>query len=218
MTNFNKIGKNRRLLKEIQGHMRLKTPANSDAIRLEYLSTLWKRLVQPLNESSENVQEVIDFMDANYLTRDDWTSITELGLADCAVENVKLDTKTKSAFTRIYNAASHPMPFMKASAVFATKGAKKEQADFEDVIEASDDDIAPEEKEALDEEAGGEEALKKDKYVTKPKKKAAPKKAAAKRKAKDEDEDDEDDEDIKPPKKKTASAGRGRGRGRGRGH
>ena len=223
-------GKLSRAVKEIQGHMRLRASGDRHEIRQQYLPSLWSQLIRPLNENGKDaVPEVIELMDSYYLTREDWDSILELGLGPMDMESVKLDTQTKSTFTRIYNAASHPMPFMKASSIAAPKKVGREKPDLEEAIDESDegeevlgeDEVKKEEDDAMD--------LKKDKYIKAPKKKpaakvaAAPKKAAATKKgkkAKEESEESEEDseEDVKPKKGRGAGAGRGgAGRGRGRG-
>lgn len=84
-----------------------------------------------------------------------------------------------------YNAASHPVPFMKASNVTApVKAAAKEAPDLEEAIEEDDDAQAAEPVEAADDD---EIDFKKDKYIKQPKKKPAAKKASAKADADDDD-------------------------------
>lgn len=166
------------------------------------------------------MSDVIDLMDSYFLTRDDWDAIKELGLGPMNEEGVTIEPQTKSTFTRIYNQQSHPLPFMKASAVVATaKATAKEKPDLEDALEASDEEeaLAPDEVKKDDEE---DLDLTKDKYIKPSKpgkkkaaakaKKPAAKKAPAKGKKKaaadDDDDDDMDDfvvsdEDEKPKKK-----------------
>jgi replication factor C subunit 1 len=74
-----------------------------------------------------------------------------------------------------YNLQSHPLPFMKASQVFAPKKQVKERPDLEEAIEESDEGEAPEA--ALKEEEEDND-LSKDKYIKAPKKKPAPKAAS----------------------------------------
>jgi replication factor C subunit 1 len=79
-------------------------------------------------------------------------------------ENVKFDSQTKSAFTRIYNQQSHPLPFMKANN--SSKKLSKDKPDLEEAIDESDNseelaaNIGDEDEEELD---------LKDKYVKAPK-------------------------------------------------
>ena len=143
----------------------------------------------------------------------------ELGLGDMDMENNKIDSQSKSAFTRLYNSQPHPLPFMKASQIVAPKKKGKERPDLEEALDESDSGADTGDDQAvLDDEQPLD--LKKDKYVKAPKKSAAKAskagKAAAKGKGKGNDEDDDIelengvDEDIKPDKGKgKGKAGRG---------
>ena len=205
--------------------MRLRTSADRHEIRQQYLPSLWNKTVGILkDEGKEAVQDVIDFMDSYYLTRDDFDAVLELGVGNFDMEKIKIESSTKAAFTRMYNSQNHPMPFVKASNVMglAKAGAKREKPDLEEAVEDSEGEeaLADADPAADDDELD----LKKDKYIKAPKKKTA--KAAAggaakgKGKRKKADEDDDDDsaaESEQEPKKKRASTGAGRGRGGGRG-
>ena len=207
--------------------MRLKASGDRHEIRQQYLPALWNKTVRPLQASGkEAVQDVIDFMDSYYLTKDDYDAIIELGVGPMDQENVKLETATKAAFTRTYNLQSHPLSFIKASSVGNPIGgkSKKEKPDLEEAVDESDDDAMVVDVVEVDDEEDGEIDLKKDKYIAKPKKKPAKKAAATKGKGKSKakDDDDEDDdgseepEEAKPKKKASARGGRGGGRGRGK--
>lgn len=181
-----------RYVKEIQGHMRLRSSGDRDEIRQQYMPLVWEKLVRRLqNEGKDSVEEVIDFMDSYFLTREDWDALLELGLGPMDESTVKLETQTKAAFTRVYNQRSHPLPFMKASNVVAPKKTPKEKPDIEDAIDESDEEeMVEEESKEQDEEE--ELDLKKDKYVSLPKKKAAAGKGKkGKQKAADDDEAEE---------------------------
>jgi len=166
-------------------------------------------------EGKESVPEIIDLMDSYFLTRDDWDAVMELGVGPMDAAIIKLDTQTKTAFTRLYNGQSHPLPFMKASNAAAPKGisGKREKPDLEEAIDESDDgEVVDEIKDEDDDD--GEVDLSKDKYVKQPKKKkAAAAKPAAKGTAKgkgkkkaaaEEDEKDDDSEEEVKPKKARA--------------
>ncbi|KAI4207153.1 MAG: hypothetical protein LQ346_000731 [Caloplaca aetnensis] len=215
--NNSKYGKLMRLLKEIQGHMRLHASGDRHQIRQEYLPLLWQKLVNYLNvKGKEGVPDIIPLMDSYFLTKDDWDAIVELGVGPMNENQVKLDTQTKATFTRMYNQQSHPLPFMKASQVLAPKKVKKDAPDLEEAIEESDDgDASDVEGKGDDEEE--ELDLTKDKYVKAPsKKKAAAKrdegttaakgkaKGKGKGKAKAESEvDEESEQEIKKPTPKS---------------
>jgi replication factor C subunit 1 len=188
-----------RYVKEIQGHMRLRTTGNRDEIREQYLPLLQKKIIRRLmEEGKDSVDSVIDLMDDYYLTRDDFDAMLELGLGPMNESNIKIETQVKATFTRLYNSRSHPMPFIKASSVLAPKKAAKDKPDIEDAIDESD------EEEVVDEIKDDEEELdlKKDKYVSLPKKKKAPAKGKKAKKAADDDEDEEE----KPKKGRKAKA------------
>ncbi|KUI73730.1 Replication factor C subunit 1 [Cytospora mali] len=198
--NNSKLGKLGRYVREIHSHMRLKSSGDATEIRQQYLPILWYQLIKRLSfEGKDCIDEVIDLMDSYYLTREDFDAILELGVGPQHEDLVKIETLTKTAFTRKYNTMSHPVPFMKASSVTAPKKAAKDVPDLEDAIEADDDEADVAEPAGDDDE---EIDLKKDKYIKQPK--AKPKRAT-KKKAADED-DDEDDGDGK------ATKGRGKGK------
>jgi replication factor C subunit 1 len=155
-----------------------------------------------MNEGKDSVEDVIDFMDSYFLTRDDFDAVMELGLGPMDQSNVKIDTQTKATFTRVYNQRSHPLPFMKASQVVAPKAAPKEKPDIEDAIEESDEEEVVEEAKEDDEELD----LKKDKYVSQPKKKAASKGKKTKKAAAEDDFIDDSEEKPKKGRKGKAKA------------
>ena len=193
-----------RFIKEIQGHMRLRASGDRHEIRQQYLPVLWYRLVHELQvQGKDGLADIIDLMDSYYLTKEDWDAILELGVGPMDMATIKIDSQSKSAFTRTYNQMAHPLPYMKASQVVAPKKKSKERPDLEEAIDESDSGLSSGENEAvLDDDEPLD--LKKDKYVAAPKKKkAAAKKAGAKGKGKAKNEDDDNDEseeDVKPQK------------------
>ncbi|KAI1825382.1 DNA replication factor C, large subunit [Xylaria intraflava] len=187
--NNSKYGKLGRYIREIHSHMRLKASGDHNEIRQQYLPVLWAHLIKRLaDEGKESIEEVIELMDSYFLTREDLDCIKELGVGPQHEDAVSIDTQTKSTFTRQYNVMSHPVPFMKASAVVGSKKVAKEKPDLEEAIEEEDDGEAPEAAEAVDEE---DEDITKDKYIQKPKAKGAKRgsKKAPKKEADDEDDD-----------------------------
>jgi len=131
-------------------------------------------------EGKEAVSEIIQCMDDYFLTKDDWDAIIELGVGPMDEKAVNIPGPTKSAFTRMYNQMSHPMPFMKASSVATTKATKKEAPDFESAIAESEDEMAG--AADVDKAEADEADITKDKYVKQPKKESASKKATASKK------------------------------------
>ncbi|KAL2832985.1 hypothetical protein BDW59DRAFT_169242 [Aspergillus cavernicola] len=204
-----KQGKLARYVKEIQGRMRLRASGDRHEVRQQYIPLLWDKLVRRLMiDGKEGVEDVIDLMDAYFLTREDWDALVELGLGPMHESKVKLETQTKATFTRLYNQRSHPLPYMKASNVLAPKKAPKEKPDIEDAIDDSDgEEVLADDTKAEDE--SDEIDLKKDKLIRMPKKKGGTAKSTAKSgsakgkaKSKKASEDDfvDDDEEPKPKK------------------
>jgi replication factor C subunit 1 len=100
--NNSKYGKLGRFVREIHSHMRLKSSGDHNEIRQQYLPVLWHQLVKRLEvEGKEAVEDVINLMDSYYLTREDFDSIKELGVGYQSEDTVKLETQTKSTFTRM---------------------------------------------------------------------------------------------------------------------
>ncbi|KAJ6789393.1 hypothetical protein PWT90_00946 [Aphanocladium album] len=190
--NLSKSGKLGRYIREIHSHMRLKSSGDHNEIRQQYMPVLWKQLIDKLQlEGSEAVSDVIELMDAYYLTREDFDAIQELGVGPMDESNVKIESKAKAAFTRTYNAMSHPVPFMKANTnVVAPKKLAKDMPDLEEAIEEEDDAEVVEAPVEEDDEID----FKKDKYIKQPKAKKATKKSKAKA---------EDDAEEEKPKAKS---------------
>lgn len=199
--------------------MRLRASGDRHEIRQQYLPVLWVRLIKDLEKyGKDQVEKVIDLMDSYFLTKDDWDAIMELGVGPMNMESIRIDTQSKSAFTRIYNQKSHPLPFMKASNILAPKKSTKDKPDLEEALDNTDDDDDPTVDAAdVDDDNDAPLDLKKDKYVKAPKKKAAAKKAAPKSKGKakmgedseeDINDDEDDEEDVKPKKRKAPVKGK----------
>ncbi|EWC47549.1 hypothetical protein DRE_03169 [Drechslerella stenobrocha 248] len=207
-----KQGKLMRFVKEIQSHMRLRCSADRHEVRQFYVPMFWQMLARRLErEGKDAVGEMIELMDDYFLTKEDYDAIIELGLGPLSEETLNVPSAAKSAFTRAYNAASHPMPFMKASNIMASKGkaGRREQPDLEEAIEEEDGELEVAEEAGEDEE---DNDLTKDKYVKQAKAKGKGK-AAAKGKGKGKKAataDDDEDEEDEPKAKKAAAKGKGR--------
>ncbi|KAJ3072599.1 hypothetical protein HDU98_003322 [Podochytrium sp. JEL0797] len=154
-------GKSMRLLKEVQLHMRLHVSADKNEVRQSYLPALAPLVTLPLvkQEQSAGIAQVIQTMDEYYLTREDWDSILELGLEECSgkVLTAEIATATKSAFTRTYNKANHPKPFMTTSLLKASRGggaggSSSEGVDLEEAMENDDAVVAAGDEEDADED------------------------------------------------------------------
>ncbi|KAF2708430.1 DNA replication factor C, large subunit [Pleomassaria siparia CBS 279.74] len=214
-----------RMVKEIQSHMRLRSSGDRHEVRQQYMPLFWTQLVKRLEaEGQSAIPEVIELMDSYFMTKDDFDAIVELGVGPMTDQRINIDKQVKAAFTRQYNQASHPLPFMKASNVFATKAAKKEKPDLEEALDESDDGEVVDEIKVDDDET----ELAKDKYVKQPKKKKAPakktqpqktkgkKKAAAAAADQNDDIEDESEEEVKPKGRGKGKAAAGAGAAKGR--
>ena len=210
-----------RFVKEIQGHMRLRASGDRHEIRQQYLPILWYKLIKELEaEGKEGIDDIVQLMDSYFLTKDDWDAILELGVGPMDEKSISIPTQTKTAFTRNYNARSHPLPFMKAGSVVAPK-AKRDKPDLEEALDDLDEgeEVIDEDAEEDVDEDDKPLDLKKDKYVKAPKKKAkstskkAPTKGKGKSKVKDESEEDIDDEDSEEHRKPAKGKGSAKGRG-----
>lgn len=185
--------------------MRLRSSGDRHEIRQQYMPLLWHKLIKKLEvEGKDGVQSTIDLMDSYFLTKDDWEAILELGVGSMHKDSIKLDPPIKSMFTRLYHQASHPMPFMKSTALGQPKANSKSKPDLDEAIDESDDDEVVEEIKEESEGEDAETALTKDKYVAKPKKKSAASANKGKTKSKKKGEDEDEDEEADEMPKKTA--------------
>lgn len=141
-------GKLNRFLGEIHGRMRLKISADRRETLMSYLPVLSPKLIDPLSQDggADAVDGIIDLMDDYYLTKEEWDNLVEVMAMGKSTDELlkKIPSATKSAFTRKYNKASHPIPFQKeVLAATASKKIKSEALpDVEELaeIDAEDED------------------------------------------------------------------------------
>ena len=103
--NNSKQGKLTRLLREIQGHMRLRISGDRYEVRQSYMQTIFDRLVRRFaKDGAEAIDDIITLMDEYYLTKEDFDSIVELSLGPNNGEELmkKVTPNAKAAFTRKY--------------------------------------------------------------------------------------------------------------------
>jgi replication factor C subunit 1 len=101
--NNSKQGKLSRLLREIQGHMRLRISGDRNEVRQSYMQTIFDRLVRRFaKDGSDAVDEIIELMDEYYLTKEDFDSIIEMSLGPNNGEVLMkgVPANAKAAFTR----------------------------------------------------------------------------------------------------------------------
>jgi replication factor C subunit 1 len=101
--NNSKQGKLMRLLREIQGHMRLRISGDRNEVRQSYMQTLFDRLVRRFAlEGATSIDEIIVLMDEYFLTKEDFDSIVELSLGDGEALMKRVSPNAKASFTRKY--------------------------------------------------------------------------------------------------------------------
>lgn len=176
--NNSKTLKYLRLLQELQYHTRMRTSTSKTELRLDYMAALKDRMTVPLlKEQEAGIDKVVEVMDYYFMSREDWDSVLDFGVGNNAGADVlkKIPTKVKSAFTRKYNAALHPVAIYKTGNSIGSGVARKQNVDFEDVVEddtAKDDEEPEVENDSYD--------AKKDKLIKEVKPKKAAKKTAKK--------------------------------------
>ena len=101
--NNSKLRKNERLCTELATHMHMNIGGGASAVALDYLPTLKDHMFAPMESKKEaGIGQVIDFMKEYGLSREDWNSVSELGVGYISPKNrpIMVPTKVKSAFTR----------------------------------------------------------------------------------------------------------------------
>lgn len=190
-----KGGKYRRLLAELESHVRLRIWAGARDLRLSYAMDFNELLLKPLKErGADGIAQVMEVMDEYYLTREDFDVFMELGVGPHTPEQEykKIPTAVKTAFTRKYNTSAHPVPFMKSAAAKSAAAPKEPVPDLDDVVNDDMQDEPEPEVESLTTEVENDKYIKQKKAPAKkgtkkapakkaPAKKSAPKKAAAKK-------------------------------------
>ncbi|ETI51294.1 hypothetical protein F441_05288 [Phytophthora nicotianae CJ01A1] len=150
--------KSKRLLSELSVRMRSHASGSREVIRLDYVPYMKEILLKKLLSGEDNIHEVIELLDKCEITREDLTESME----SFKFPGVKrhsyseLDTKAKTAFTRMYNKASHKSQAVVESVLGSTtikKGRGKAAATKDDdggLPPPSDAESEPEEEEDLD--------------------------------------------------------------------
>ncbi|AEY95620.1 FACR102Wp [Eremothecium gossypii FDAG1] len=160
-----KTGKYYRLLQELHYHTRLRTSASKVSFRLDYLTTLKRRLLSPLVENGgEAIPNIIETMDSYYLTKEDWDVVMDfmLGYENTEAALKKISTSDKRAFTTMYNKTTHPVAINRTGTTIAISGKSgNDKPDFEEVVDA-DDEVPPDNDDAKNDESAD---LKKDKLI-----------------------------------------------------
>ncbi|KAG1706715.1 hypothetical protein DVH05_027569 [Phytophthora capsici] len=149
--------KSKRLLSELSVRMRSHASGSREVIRLDYVPYMKEILLKKLLSGDDNISEVIELLDECEITREDLTESMESfkfpGIKRHSYS--ELDTKAKTAFTRMYNKASHKSQAVVESVLGSTtikKGRGKAAVKDEDngLPPASDAESEPDDEEDLD--------------------------------------------------------------------
>jgi replication factor C subunit 1 len=105
MGKYQTTKKNYRLLNEVRSHMYEFAAGTSSDVCLNYLPAMRIPLSKPMLEQNQaGIDSVIQLMDCYGINREDWVSIFDLTtLAGFSDPSSRIQSATKSAFTRIYN-------------------------------------------------------------------------------------------------------------------
>ncbi|KAL3672517.1 hypothetical protein V7S43_001817 [Phytophthora oleae] len=149
--------KSKRLLSELSVRMRAHASGSREVIRLDYVPYMKEILLKKLLSGDDNINEVIELLDECEITREDLTESMESfkfpGIKRHSYS--ELDTKAKTAFTRMYNKASHKSQAVVESVLGSTtikKGRGKAAVKDEDngLPSPSDAESEPDQDEDLD--------------------------------------------------------------------
>jgi replication factor C subunit 1 len=187
-------GKQRRLTTEIVTHTSLQVGQGFNAVRMEYVPYLRKRLLTELagdEGAGGGAQKCIALLDSYGLSRDDFMeNLRELqfispeprpGAMDLKDAFEGLDSKVKAAFTRMYNTTTHSSQALVAAQAMSGRSRKKAGGGGDEDAEGGtteDLDAAR----AVDDEEGEDEEIDLKAFAAAVKKKDASKgKAKAKK-------------------------------------
>lgn len=131
-----------RQLVELQTHLRLRTTGSKDDVRQSYVSGLLGQVVDPLlDRGQEGIRDAMQAMDEYYLMPQDRETLVELELTHGREDRLKkLPASAKSAWTRAYNAATHPVAFQPGATGAAPKARALASESIPDNEEAYVDD------------------------------------------------------------------------------
>jgi replication factor C subunit 1 len=168
-------GKQRRLTTELVTHTSLQVGQGFNAVRMEYVPYLRRRLLTELSAAGEEgssggggAQKCIALLDSYGLSRDDFMeNLRELqfispeprpGSMDLKDAYEGLDSKVKAAFTRLYNTTVHASQALVAAQAMSGKSRKKAGGGGdEDAEGGTTEDL--EAARAVDDEEGQEEEI-----------------------------------------------------------
>ncbi|GLE00134.1 hypothetical protein PINS_up008861 [Pythium insidiosum] len=173
--------KSKRLLSELSLRMRAHASGSREVIRLDYVPYMKEILLTKLLEGEDRIQEVVDFLDACEISRDDLTeSMESFKLPEVKrLSYAQLDTKAKSAFTRLYNKASHKSQAVVEKELLSTTVKKGRGRAAAAATDDNEDGLPPPSDAEEDSDQGGDDDIDLSKFQKKGRGAAA----ATKRKA-----------------------------------
>ncbi|XP_014270251.1 replication factor C subunit 1 isoform X2 [Halyomorpha halys] len=135
-------GKLDRFAQEILAHTRLKVLGSKEAVNLDYCYALREKVLRPLFQGTEGIEESLSVMREYCILREDIESLSELtawpGIQD---PFSKIDSKVKANFTRTYNKNPIVTPFSINAAVKKGRGVQAmDEAELEDDAENANDE------------------------------------------------------------------------------
>uniref|UniRef100_A0A834RC26 Replication factor C subunit 1 n=1 Tax=Sarcoptes scabiei TaxID=52283 RepID=A0A834RC26_SARSC len=152
MGKLSTTNKNRRIVEELNSHMKLSTSGSKKSLILEYLPILRNNIVNAMVTLGKNgISSVVDLLEYYDLTKDDMDTILDISVwANETDPMKKVDSQTKSALTRALNKSSHSLPYYRENDIKLTtkgkaskskKGKKKQinsdsEDDFDDEMDA----------------------------------------------------------------------------------
>jgi len=154
-------GKRVRLLQELRRHMNYKVSADASELRMNYLPIMRKQFSHLLfHKDGAKVSEAIKLMDEYGLDRDDvFENFDEFLFNAKELDETRfsdLDSKSKAAFTRAYNATTHASQALVSEQGTETKGRKKGTSGGGG-IDGGELDVVDDDKNFAEEDDGEEE-------------------------------------------------------------
>ncbi|KAI7869664.1 replication factor RFC1 C terminal domain-containing protein [Spinellus fusiger] len=150
--------KNQRLLKDIQGRIRSKTPVNKSEVQGHYIPLLSKQIFHRIE--NEDFDVAIEIMDTYCLNIESLETLSDFSM-DAKKPMSTLPTKLKKAFEKYYDSKSHPILFQDTGAPIKKVYIQMPVGNEADTLFED----ADEEEENSSNEDEIDEDIKKDKFI-----------------------------------------------------
>jgi len=157
---YSTASKNTRLLQELTRVLSAKRASlGRQETSVLYLPLLRERLMKPLiQEGKEGIAPVLALMDEYGLTREDWTTLSEMSERVSGWKSKEVETSVKSAFTREYNKHVHTLTVQRSSAKgkSASKDGKRKESQENPQTEDEPEKVQEENGEEVDRDGDGD--------------------------------------------------------------